>query len=1434
MQHMHGFRARCFGSFLYSLLCVRHGSSKSFRDSAQTDGVAGASISHSESAFFPSTALQLGEEQARATDEDNEDHTAGGSSTVCPVCLEDFRHSPASSSAGTTGVPAPPDDDPENEADKLYWLPCFHPICRRCRADFVGKNAKNREKIKCPICRVPLQGHYEGQVGTCRPGSSSPTWGSPASPATTATPSTATSSSASTGLFSRQGFFGGSPQPSDGKSPAYLQEQDDEKSFRKATDEFPRANGEGNSVEYRWVLQKPEVVNPRRATHNIFATTAEASPIPASLIPQNILLRMRWSTRVDRSTVGAGLDAAANPAAEPAAGEVAAGATNSTEGVPVLAEPEGEQQNAEERPQAGAVPQRPRRNAVFLAPIPFQRQVVGMNLTDEATAPAIFWSRTADTNATASEEIAAEEQIVDGATNNNPDPVRLQFASDEGSSSDEDDSTIVDDETDAELRGLISGDIVHTVLGNGGVNFIDDLQTIPFIPDTTDGGATNQERGISDGAVPVPPVGGNNSAEPRRDVPAGEQPREQDDAVPAEQEGERMPFFQDLEPQPDPPAVNIGGPAPPRLRPQPSPSGFPRFWMHQGARPWWNEMVFVPLQDRNRRQQLLLQDGGSYQGQWQNGKKHGRGHQKYQGEQGGQTHEIRYEGEYAAGQKHGAGLLSMVKRLTKPRREDNRSASSTSAAASGAGHSSRVTSTTTAHERWGDGFRRQSSHPEVERGASAVEPDDEELLQRELYVGQWERNKLHGHGSYWYCKRPRRDNVLSRSQFSTGSSSSPGEPPRVAPTNADAVLNVARAEAGGIVEQVPAADGETEGDTLVDDGGPGGPPEDRAESGPVPLGPPPGRPPPASRRGIASFRLGLLGNAILQQSNRRSAEEAAERERQAADQAELPSEWVFRSVADDASPVWSRTPSPPDNSMASGGDFGALTLEQEAARDREYAANPGGINPYPNHGEDPRQARDREQAATSTRQTSSSSGHDGGKPNTREFDAGSYTGEFFDGLRHGYGWGTRNGVGYEGYWRDGKKHGFGCMAPTREACIAHNARNGPSSSSSSSSPKNSFAHWFYVGEWCENAPHGDMWEFRNGAEYIGQYVHGKRTGRGVLNDFQNDYCFDGLWFQGKQHGFGRERHRGFVREGFWHSGQPFEDENHPGLVYPCYRGFYAGSWHTPPSGGAVPASTATSGVHQPQRGGNTSSETAEDYRGPRMINRGDRVTQASQRPQLPLTPFHGPPPTWPRDRIIVAHSLSSVTPQGNSLHSYDPPAHRVPQGGRGERISGWGRLQESALASGEGVVHFPPMPATYDRYGSPYPYEPGQLHRDFDETYEHVMNPWEQELAQDGLSHEAAQVDAAIQQHQQQVQQQWRQHLEQSAQQDSQQTRNDYDFGSTSSSGAAQAYNFDEQEQQQQPAEQSAGSSQGGFYASQQATAPPPWRNRNRVSRWHW
>eukprot|EP00392_Amoebophrya_sp_AT5.2_P000879 g881.t1 len=62
----------------------------------------------------------------------------------CPICLEE-------DSAG---------------APKLrHWLPCFHPICEGCREAILRQSTKDPAKLRCPVCRGDIVGHYLGELG---------------------------------------------------------------------------------------------------------------------------------------------------------------------------------------------------------------------------------------------------------------------------------------------------------------------------------------------------------------------------------------------------------------------------------------------------------------------------------------------------------------------------------------------------------------------------------------------------------------------------------------------------------------------------------------------------------------------------------------------------------------------------------------------------------------------------------------------------------------------------------------------------------------------------------------------------------------------------------------------------------------------------------------------------------------------------------------------------------------------------------------------------------------------------------------------------------------------------------------------------------------------------------------------------------------------
>ena len=124
-----------------------------------------------------------------------------------------------------------------------------------------------------------------------------------------------------------------------------------------------------------------------------------------------------------------------------------------------------------------------------------------------------------------------------------------------------------------------------------------------------------------------------------------------------------------------------------------------------------------------------------------------------------------------------------------------------------------------------------------------------------------------------------------------------------------------------------------------------------------------------------------------------------------------------------------------------------------------------------------------------------------------------YEGEWLDNLRHGQGkFYYTNGNFYEGEWLDDLKHGQGKFYYT----------NGN----------------FYEGGWLSNKKEGvGTYIFANGTRYDGELKNDKINGRGICH-YADGEVYEGKWLDGKWHGKGkRSLQDGTVQDGYFENGK---------------------------------------------------------------------------------------------------------------------------------------------------------------------------------------------------------------------------------------------------------------------------------------------------------
>uniref|UniRef100_A0A8U7MSF5 Uncharacterized protein n=1 Tax=Corvus moneduloides TaxID=1196302 RepID=A0A8U7MSF5_CORMO len=114
-------------------------------------------------------------------------------------------------------------------------------------------------------------------------------------------------------------------------------------------------------------------------------------------------------------------------------------------------------------------------------------------------------------------------------------------------------------------------------------------------------------------------------------------------------------------------------------------------------------------------------------------------------------------------------------------------------------------------------------------------------------------------------------------------------------------------------------------------------------------------------------------------------------------------------------------------------------------------------------------------------------------------DGSVYEGSIKDGLRHGYGF-FRSGthpISYHGDWCNGKRHGKGVIYYDEE-----------------------HTSW-YSGEWVNNVREGQgLRRYRSGNTYVGQWKKNLRHGHGKMTWLAANQEYTGQWVCGIQHGFG--------------------------------------------------------------------------------------------------------------------------------------------------------------------------------------------------------------------------------------------------------------------------------------------------------------------------
>ena len=157
----------------------------------------------------------------------------------------------------------------------------------------------------------------------------------------------------------------------------------------------------------------------------------------------------------------------------------------------------------------------------------------------------------------------------------------------------------------------------------------------------------------------------------------------------------------------------------------------------------------------------------------------------------------------------------------------------------------------------------------------------------------------------------------------------------------------------------------------------------------------------------------------------------------------------------------------------------------------------------------------------------------------RVTDKATYSGEWYNNVRHGYGVeeipskdGTQR---YEGEWKEDKRCGFGKILYANgdryEGEWLDNLRHG----------QGKFYYTngnFYEGGWLSNKKEGvGTYIFASGTRYDGELKNDKINGRGICH-YADGEVYEGKWLDGKWHGKGkRSLQDGTVQDGYFENGK---------------------------------------------------------------------------------------------------------------------------------------------------------------------------------------------------------------------------------------------------------------------------------------------------------
>lgn len=167
-------------------------------------------------------------------------------------------------------------------------------------------------------------------------------------------------------------------------------------------------------------------------------------------------------------------------------------------------------------------------------------------------------------------------------------------------------------------------------------------------------------------------------------------------------------------------------------------------------------------------------------------------------------------------------------------------------------------------------------------------------------------------------------------------------------------------------------------------------------------------------------------------------------------------------------------------------------------------------------------------------------------------DGTQYTGAFFQGVFHGYGFLVMNGSKYDGEFKNGKRHGHGHWVQSNGDLYDGNmVEDKYSGYGKYVGANNSFC---YEGNWSNNQMSGQgKLRYTDGAVYEGEFFCGKRCGNGICT-YSNGAVYDGEWRDDQWNGHGvYTLSNGIKCEEEWENGESDCDEYH--VTFPDGRYF---------------------------------------------------------------------------------------------------------------------------------------------------------------------------------------------------------------------------------------------------------------------------------------